>query len=36
MIAISDFRPDAIIIAYWRELMVIEEEAEVWPVEVLI
>lgn len=32
-IVISEFRPDQIIIGYWREVLAIEEDAEMLEVE---
>ena len=33
---IQDFRPDEIIIGYWREVLDIRENDEVFPVEIFI
>jgi hypothetical protein len=32
---IQDFRPDEIILAYWKMVTVIEEDAEIFPLEIL-
>lgn len=34
-VSISSFRPDAIIIGYWKEVLAIEEDAEIYEVEYL-
>lgn len=35
MITISDFRPDGVIVGYWKEIIHIEEDAVILPVEYL-